>query len=436
MKLQKTLVLFLLLFTMGVSYSQIDFESHLIKNAGYTDVFSADLDNDGDLDITATNSTNTVWFKNDGSGNFGNPIALNGVTSSPWTVYADDVDGDGNIDILTGDSNGLSWNRNNGNGSFGTRVVIDGRGYAPSIFTSDLNGDGVNNIISSTEGSGETCWYEYVGNGNFTKHYMSFYTSYAISSADLDNDGDMDIVITEPSVGMFWYKNDGSGNFGTPNQITITSGDVSDIEVSDINGDGNNDIVYLSFNTGLFWLQNDGSGNFGTPNQISSTVQLSENIQIEDMDKDGDMDVLVSDIPNKKTFWFENLNGEGDFNDGHLIVENDNSSSVSTGDYDGDGNVDVLTSNFLTWYENLTPLSVNESTVTNFSLWPNPTRDFLNVDSKYSINRIDIYNQLGQLVMSNTNSDRIDLSSLRSGSYFCKILDNNGSSKTIQVIKQ
>jgi len=68
-------------------------------------------------------------------------------------------------------------------------------------------------------------------------------------------------------------------------------------------------------------------------------------------------------------------------------------------------------------------------------LFPNPTNSILNIESKTSITEIKIYNQLGQLVLSSSNKNTIDLSSVSQGLYFVKIKDENGNIGTQKVVK-
>ncbi|PKP14978.1 MAG: T9SS C-terminal target domain-containing protein, partial [Bacteroidetes bacterium HGW-Bacteroidetes-23] len=70
---------------------------------------------------------------------------------------------------------------------------------------------------------------------------------------------------------------------------------------------------------------------------------------------------------------------------------------------------------------------------TYFTLHPNPVKDVLNLHSKntISIHSIEIYNQLGQIVLAIPNDvSKIDVSRLRTGNYFVKVNTNLGTSNT------
>ncbi len=82
-------------------------------------------------------------------------------------------------------------------------------------------------------------------------------------------------------------------------------------------------------------------------------------------------------------------------------------------------------------------MSLNEFNAdTEFSLWPNPIENSLNINSKVSLKRIDIYNNIGQILISTSYKNKIDTSNLTSGIYFVKTEDINGYIGILKVIKK
>ncbi len=74
----------------------------------------------------------------------------------------------------------------------------------------------------------------------------------------------------------------------------------------------------------------------------------------------------------------------------------------------------------------------------NFSFYPNPVKNTLNLSYNQEISNVDVFNLLGQKVIAtklNANSGQIDMSSLPNGAYMVKVTSNN-QVKTIKVIKQ
>ncbi|WP_309642630.1 T9SS type A sorting domain-containing protein [Flavobacterium sp.] len=85
-----------------------------------------------------------------------------------------------------------------------------------------------------------------------------------------------------------------------------------------------------------------------------------------------------------------------------------------------------------------TPLSNSAfETSKNSSIYPNPTQGVFNINAAQSINTIAIYDLLGNLILvQNSNADTVDLTSFKSGVYFCKIHLDNGAVETKKVIRE
>jgi hypothetical protein len=83
------------------------------------------------------------------------------------------------------------------------------------------------------------------------------------------------------------------------------------------------------------------------------------------------------------------------------------------------------------------PLGIEEFEKYGFSYYPNPVSSSLILKTKINIDKVSVYNMLGQEVIKtypNHIEDEIDMTNLQNGVYFVKVLVNN-SSKTIQIIK-
>lgn len=82
-------------------------------------------------------------------------------------------------------------------------------------------------------------------------------------------------------------------------------------------------------------------------------------------------------------------------------------------------------------------LSVDETQLENLSIYPNPTSDIVNIQSSgTSIQKIEIYNMNGQLVLSEKNNlEKIHVNQLESGMYMMRLYTENAS-KTIKLLRQ
>ena len=71
-------------------------------------------------------------------------------------------------------------------------------------------------------------------------------------------------------------------------------------------------------------------------------------------------------------------------------------------------------------------------------MYPNPTRNILNITYNQEISNVEVYNLVGQSVANitpNANEGQIDMSNLASGAYFVKVTSNNAT-RTVKVIKE
>ena len=137
---------------------------------GARDLWIDDINDDGFKDLVITDNVGSnrivAWYPNDGSGSFSSWVFLSNLPSSSYTVCTSDIDNDGDSDIVTATS-GYSitgvvyWFENLGNGSFDTIQVIDTLGGNMwSIFPSDMDSDGDNDILIAQNGYSKVMWLE------------------------------------------------------------------------------------------------------------------------------------------------------------------------------------------------------------------------------------------------------------------------------------
>jgi len=158
-----------------------------------------DFDDDGDIDLIMTNygtSYSLPMLLNDGSGVFTSG------TDVPISYYAEsilpiDFTNDGISDLVVfHDSYALFWYVNNGDGTFqepDTAAMPHGGSH---IFAEDFNLDGYTDFCISHYWDAELCVHLNLGNGSFMDP-MCFevgFDSRAACAADIDSDGDPDIV--------------------------------------------------------------------------------------------------------------------------------------------------------------------------------------------------------------------------------------------------
>ncbi len=335
--------------------------------------YAEDMDNDGDKDFISFGSiwTGVSWFRNiDGAGNFSTQIELNiPLPSNGWFHGSiGDLNGDGFIDIIIVEQNDdeVSWYPHlDGLGTFGDKIVIDISSNESYVATaSDIDNDGDVDLIVG--GKPSLVWYENTdGQGQFSGPKIIATIASAIfhyvENIDIDGDGFKDLVIGATNK-IGWYKNENGQGFsgfkGMPNSYQGNT----EMHVVDIDGDNDYDVVYevdnvFTSETELRWYENiDGLGDWGLGGTIDSDVSIIQGITSLDVDLDGDMDIISADYWIDQVNWYENLDGLGNFDQKNTISDQiDEVYLVGTADINGDSVKDLFTisTGKILWFQNL-----------------------------------------------------------------------------------
>ncbi len=421
---------------------------------GAIEIISVDLDGDGDKDILTalTNDNRIAWQENlEGEGTFSELITI-ATIDNPLSIFAGDIDGDNDMDIIvaSSSSNGkvVYYKNLDGNATFGTEQIINSEAYPTVVYAVDIDNDGDLDIFSSAD-STKVFWQENMdGLGTFGTMNIILegpFVNETLFAVDMDNDGDKDLIAgyygTEDTIA--WFENmDGQGSFSAA-KIISTNLIVPDcVNAADFDNDGDQDALAVSYGTDeVIWFENiDGQGTFGTEHIITSSAFGATNVFAKDLDNDGDIDVVCAASRGGEIIYYLN-NGSGNFTYHQIIASNFRTAiSVTADDFNNDGKMDIIASSFakdeIIWFENKGPLSTEENPTNHFSLYPNPTNGWLNIQSATSIAEITIYNNLGQLLFTLEEKNQVDISTLSEGIYFVKIKDENGQTETKKVLKK
>ena len=267
----------------------------------------ADFDNDGDVDLVSSylssQTSGTVQtFRNNGSGTFTTAQTLSGIIGAPTDYAVGDVDGDGDLDIIVSGaflafpgsgappatSAVLFLNR--GNGSFQNGVVLQ-TGGANEVLLADLDSDGDLDMLL---GDGNPRLFSNNGTGQFTGG-PSLTCGSKLLPADVDNDGDLDLVSLDTSAGLVYVnRNSGNGSFGARISVLVGFGPVQ-LAVADLDGDGDLDFVTGNNYSGAYSASirlNNGSGTFGGGSDPALTSRPGT-LVTGDVDSDGDLDLVL-----------------------------------------------------------------------------------------------------------------------------------------------
>ncbi len=451
--MKKQILLSLAISMFITAFSQVNFQTHTIGDYGLgymEDVYSADLDGDGDMDVILGHEDNVSWFENlDGLGTFGELQTVTSNFINTQSVYSVDIDGDNDMDIISASAyDGIAWFQNDGSGNFSDKIIISTytyTSYAMAVYAADLDGDNDFDVISASLDDNKIAWYANDGDGVFgAQQIISNIAGGAedVYACDIDNDGDMDVLSASYyDDKIAWYPNDGTGNFDAQNIIGIVDG-VQSVFAEDMDNDGDMDVLSAaSDDNKIVWYENtDGLGNFGSEQIIYNVAGGGYSVCAADLDGDEDADVIYS--TSSRIAWQENIDGQGTFGEQNIVVDfTAGVCYISTADINNDGRMDILATypaypESLVWFENQGSVSINQNQSAVFSVHPNPTKGVLNIDSETPVSKIEIFDQAGKLLLERKETRAIVITTLEEGFYIAKITDKNGKNKIVKIVKQ
>lgn len=401
-----------------------------------------DINNDGNLDLWACHDVaQSHAYRNDGAGNLTFDISLmptlavGGNYQSTWTDY----DNDGDLDMY----------------------LAKCRAGAPANDPQRIN-----------------LLYRNNGNGTFTEVAAAAGVndgaqSWSTAIEDFDNDGDLDILMSNISDANRFYKNNGDGTFTDVYNATGIEAQVGswELQAADFNNDGWMDFIWQ--NSTEIYINN---GDFTFTGYDAAFNQGA----IGDFNDDGFLDVqngntIYSNVPNANNWVKVNLNG---------ITSNKNGIGARVEIYGawgkqireirsgsgfrhqstlnacfGLGTATAITKIIVRWpsgtldtylnppikksifiIEGSSVLDVNSVSNAAFSLYPNPVEDFLTIKNNNSNSALTEFVQIidasGKIINSRIENQTIDVRNIAKGVYILGVKDFKGNKFSLKFIKK
>jgi len=304
-----------------------------------------DADGDGDTDVVVNISldvTTTLSFLNDGKGHFS--VGWSEPESGPVWPWAGDVNGDG-LDDLVGQTIRLN------NGANG---LLPEKEYYSEInelwFTSPAKLDQQGNVgvlVRDYNSCSRATITLSRGDGSFTEAKpagISLSNTLALTSADLDGNDLPDLVGVASPV-LVLLRNTGSLSFELVDSFEI-GGFLQSVAFTDVTGDDVPDITVVSEQYGLSVLPGKGGFDFGEPILVELAEQ-SISHSLADLDGDGDLDIATTNfLTSAKSIELVWNLGGAMFSEATSIATDSRTWDVEATDVDADGDADLVSSRF------------------------------------------------------------------------------------------
>ncbi|MFC1691821.1 NosD domain-containing protein, partial [Nanoarchaeota archaeon] len=234
-----------------------------------------------------------------------------------------------------------------------------------TVYSADIDGDGDLDVVSAARTGSDLYWFENDnGDGlSWTDHLMndSIANIDDVYVADIDGDDDLDILSAAFTADDVTWWNNTAGDGSAWVQVTLNGSfnGANSVYAADVDGDDDLDILATAYSANdVTWWENDnGDGSSWTQHTIDGDVRYANCIHAADFDGDNDIDVIASDDNSDDVFIWENTNGDGlSWSESYVDTHYSGCSMLRSADVDGDTDLDILgsaSSAFdITWYEN------------------------------------------------------------------------------------
>lgn len=441
----------------GTGYTEISGSEYVFSQRSNF----VDINTDGHLDAFVCHDVQAnVYYINDGNGNLthyqGESSALpNGLGLTPgggnygtvWIDYDNDRDMDMFIAKCRGGSTTISTNelwRNDGNGVFVN--VADSNGW----YDTNYPGKGHNNSsnLGDNVQTWSSAWADFDNDGDMDG-FIGASSSSNGNSKLMRNNGDGTFTDVTAGSGVLAasmgienapadFDNDGYVDVLSNGDILINNGDFTftnysnNMPPSGAIGDANNDGFLDVFRSGQIYISNTNANNWIKLNTVGTVSNINGiGARVELVTSSG---TQIRDVRSGEGFrYMSSLNT-------HFGIGTETTIQSIT-IYWPSGIVDTISNPAINTTHNIiegSVLTVEDETLTDMVIYPNPVDDVLNIETAADItNKIaTVFDINGKRVMSEKlSSNTLKVSSLQSGIYFLR-LESNGKSMKRKFIKR
>ena len=283
-----------------------------------------------------------------GTATFGAPVTVGPPPSEqPSIVVAGDLDGDGDLDLVVGENLGARLCFNDGQGLFTPQAsLVAIASPAEDLRLADFNGDGKLDLLASSRYNSEVSLNLGNGQGSFLARTTLLTPSFTaqIITGDFNADGLSDAVAAEVAgsgVVLRFLPGSTSG-LGAPVYNSPATLPARDLGAADMDEDGDLDLLLITDATLGIYL-NDGSGRF-TAGPTTPINPFSATLTTGDFTGDGHVDVVCSSYQSANVSLVPGT-GTGGLLPVQSIPALSRTWHVSSADMDGDADLDLLVTN-------------------------------------------------------------------------------------------
>jgi large repetitive protein len=266
--------------------------------------------------------------------------------AAPTSVAAGDLRGDGRQDLVitTKGSGNVTVLLGDGKGGFDGGHEYAAGAAPGNVLLADLEGRGRLDAVVTDSASGDIEVLRGNGDGTLEKPavYHAIANPVAVAAGNFSGNGRMDLAVASAE-GVTVLGNDGSGHFAVVSSLSLEN-PARALAAADLKGDGRDDLVTANTDGTLTVLEGDGSGHFHALAANKAGSGALSSLVAGDFNKDGRADIAVTEAGSNKVTVLLGR-GDGSFEPGVSYTVGNAPAAVIVADVKGDGGRDLIAVN-------------------------------------------------------------------------------------------